>query len=87
MSKYSKPVITCLQQTINAALKRRPMGAQGFHGDTFNQGFGDFDTMKRAYGNLYDEMEKLKRRPEMTKSGFDSDLFNGGFGEFHPMKK
>lgn len=30
-------------------MKRRPEGdAAGFYGDTFSNGFGDFETMKRA---------------------------------------
>lgn len=54
--------------------KRRPMGSSGFHGDTFSQGFGDFDTYK-------------KRRPEMDSMGFHGDTFSRGFGEFEPFKK
>ncbi|KAJ9593779.1 hypothetical protein L9F63_027575 [Diploptera punctata] len=55
--------------------KRRPeMDSSGFHGDTFNSGFGDFWTMK-------------KRKPEMDSSGFHGDTFNNGFGDFWTMKK
>lgn len=50
------------------------MGASGFHGDTFSQGFGDFDTMK-------------KRRMGMGASGFHGDTFSQGFGDFDTMKK
>jgi hypothetical protein len=55
--------------------KRRPeMDSSGFHGDTFNSGFGDFWTMK-------------KRVPEMDSSGFHGDTFHGGFGNFWTTKK
>lgn len=50
------------------------MGASGFHGDTFSQGFGDFSTMK-------------KRRLGMGASGFHGDTFSQGFGDFSTMKK
>ena len=50
------------------------MGSSGFYGDTFNEGFGGFSTMK-------------KRRPEMDSSGFYGDVFSGGFGDFGTMKK
>jgi len=87
--------------SIQHQVKRRPEAdAAGFYGDTFSNGFGEFETMKRkmpSYG--YKAMEKVsmdpryysqklldgKRSPEMGKSGFHSDVFNGGFGEFHPM--
>lgn len=62
------------------------MGASGFHGDTFSNGFGDFDTMKRHYP-YPNWADKIKKSQEMTKSGFYGDTFNGGFGEFNPMKK
>jgi len=36
---------------VHGLAKRRPeMGAQGFTGDSFNGGFGDFYTMKRGGG-------------------------------------
>merc|ERR1711990_607209 len=36
---------------VHGVAKRRPeMGAQGFTGDSFNGGFGDFYTMKRSGG-------------------------------------
>ncbi|CAG0915634.1 unnamed protein product [Notodromas monacha] len=50
------------------------MGASGFHGDTFSNGFGSFSTMKRSpFGG--------------GARGFHGDAFSNGFGEFSTMKK
>ncbi|XP_063241134.1 uncharacterized protein LOC134541550 [Bacillus rossius redtenbacheri] len=71
--------------------KRKPdTGSNGFHGDTFTGGFGDFWTMKKSDRNGqvkgYGLLEQ-KRRPEMDSSGFHGDTFNSGFGDFWPMDK
>nr|CAD7256439.1 unnamed protein product [Timema shepardi] len=76
---------------VQSKVKRKPeMGSNGFHGDTFNGGFGDFWTMKRdprfQKSILLGKLDH-KRRPEMDSSGFHGDTFNGGFGDFDPMKK
>ncbi|XP_046406577.1 uncharacterized protein LOC124171438 isoform X2 [Ischnura elegans] len=79
------------ESPVLAASKRRPeMDSSGFHGDTFNSGFGDFWTMKRNHGGREEEEEGRsfgKRRPEMDSSGFHGDTFNGGFGDFWTMKR
>merc|ERR1712047_113716 len=80
--------------------KRRPeMDTNGFYGDTFSSGFGDFYTAKRSgagygqVGNL-DELHYVrrqalprahmtKRRPEMDTNGFYGDTFSSGFGDFY----
>ncbi|KAG8227530.1 hypothetical protein J437_LFUL008402 [Ladona fulva] len=68
-------------------VKRRPeMDSSGFHGDTFNSGFGDFWTMKRNSQYLH-PYGPYKRRPEMDSSGFHGDTFNSGFGDFWTMKR
>lgn len=55
--------------------KRRPeMDTNGFYGDTFSSGFGDFYTAK-------------KRRPEMDTNGFYGDTFSSGFGDFYTARK
>lgn len=65
--------------------KRRPeMDTNGFYGDTFSSGFGDFYTArKRNPGESY----KYKRRPEMDTNGFYGDTFSSGFGDFYTAKK
>merc|ERR1712130_434258 len=75
--------------------KRRPeMDTNGFYGDTFSSGFGDFYTAKRN-GQGYGQGDELsymkrqaalikprlaKRRPEMDTNGFYGDTFSSGFG-------
>merc|ERR1711962_362752 len=84
--------------------KRRPeMDTNGFYGDTFSSGFGDFYTAKRSgagygqVGNL-DELNYVrrqalprphmtKRRPEMDTNGFYGDTFSSGFGDFYTAKR
>lgn len=59
----------------SARWKRRPeMDTNGFYGDTFSSGFGDFYTAK-------------KRRPEMDTNGFYGDTFSSGFGDFYTARK
>ncbi|KAF0310449.1 hypothetical protein FJT64_018546 [Amphibalanus amphitrite] len=85
--------------------KRAPngLGASGFYGDVFNQGFGAFSPVKRGFhgggrmhkatggrfneGSVGEGFETAKRRPEMTASGFYDDVFRGGMGLFEPMKR
>lgn len=81
--------------------RRLGMGASGFHGDTFNEGFGDFSTMKKRrlgmdasgfYGDTFsqgfgDFSTMKKRRLGMGASGFHGDTFSQGFGDFSTMKK
>ncbi|ROT71649.1 hypothetical protein C7M84_010008, partial [Penaeus vannamei] len=83
------------------AKRRLGMGASGFHGDTFSQGFGDFSTMKKRrlgmgasgfHGDTFsqgfgDFSTMKKRRLGMGASGFHGDTFNEGFGDFSTMKK
>ena len=65
-----------------ADIKRRPeMDSNGFYGDTFSSGFGDFYTMKKK------DQHQQKRRPEMDSNGFYGDTFSSGFGDFYTMKK
>merc|ERR1711944_373549 len=82
--------------------KRRPeMDTNGFYGDTFSSGFGDFYTAKRngaGYGQG-DELSYMKRqaalikprlakrRPEMDTNGFYDDTFSSGFGDFYTAKR
>merc|ERR550519_1885143 len=64
--------------------KRRPeMDTNGFYGDTFSSGFGDFYTAKKR--RL--DMDKFKRRPEMDTNGFYGDTFSSGFGDFYTAKR
>jgi len=64
--------------------KRRPeMDTNGFYGDTFSSGFGDFYTAKKR--RL--DMDKFKRRPEMDTNGFYGDTFSSGFGDFYTARK
>merc|ERR1719402_1258184 len=63
--------------------KRRPeMDTNGFYGDTFSSGFGDFYTAKKRRP----EMDKFKRRPEMDTNGFYGDTFSSGFGDFYTAR-
>ncbi|XP_039288726.1 uncharacterized protein LOC111057907 [Nilaparvata lugens] len=79
---------------------RRARGSMGFHADTFSDGFGDFQTMKRSHYSRQNVLNKIlapliteyderltKRRPEMDSMGFHGDTFGGGFGDFETMKK
>jgi hypothetical protein len=54
--------------------KRMDMGLNGFHGDTFSSGFGDFGTTKR-------------KRMQSSSNGFYGDTFSDGFGDFATTKK
>merc|ERR1712110_513770 len=83
--------------------KRRPeMDTNGFYGDTFSSGFGDFYTAKRngaGYGQGGGRMDELsymkrqapprlaKRRPEMDTNRFYGDTFSSGFGDFYTAKR
>merc|ERR1712212_691731 len=84
--------------------KRRPeMDTNGFYGDTFSSGFGDFYTAKRngggyGQGGNMDELSYMKRqalikprlakrRPEMDTNGFYGDTFSSGFGDFYTAKR
>jgi len=84
--------------------KRRPeMDTNGFYGDTFSSGFGDFYTAKRSgagygQGGSMDELSYMKRqalikprfakrRPEMDTNGFYGDTFSSGFGDFYTAKR
>merc|ERR1711963_1245978 len=84
--------------------KRRPeMDTNGFYGDTFSSGFGDFYTAKRnaaeyGPGDRVDELSYVrrqalprphmtKRRPEMDTNGFYGDTFSSGFGDFYTAKR
>lgn len=53
--------------------KRMDMGMNGFHGDTFSSGFGDFSTAKKRF--------------DSGNNGFFGDTFNDGFGDFSTAKK
>merc|ERR1712037_795426 len=87
-----------------ARAKRRPeMDTNGFYGDTFSSGFGDFYTAKRngagyGQGGNMDELSYMKRqalikprlakrRPEMDTNGFYGDTFSSGFGDFYTAKR
>merc|ERR1712029_898203 len=54
--------------------KRMDVGMNGFHGDTFSSGFGDFSTAKR-------------KRIMSNSNGFYGDTFSDGFGDFSTAKK
>ena len=54
--------------------KRMGMGQDGFHGDTFSSGFGDFSTAKR-------------KRMMSNSNGFYGDTFSDGFGDFSTAKR
>ena len=49
------------------------MGENGFHGDTFSSGFGDFST--------------AKRKRFSNTNGFYGDTFSSGFGDFYTAKR
>ncbi len=52
---------------------KRFENANGFYGDTFSNGFGDFGTAKKRFANGND--------------GFYGDTFSNGFGDFSTAKK
>ncbi|KAL7636113.1 UNVERIFIED_CONTAM: hypothetical protein RMT77_013932 [Armadillidium vulgare] len=85
----------------NLNKRRFGMDASGFHGDTFNDGWGTFSTMRKRLpewdsstyqgdqftdGYGYFDMMN-KRRPEMDAMGFHGDTFGGDFGNFYTMKR
>jgi hypothetical protein len=72
--------------------KRMDMGLDGFHGDTFSNGFGEFGTVKRmggdanfGYGDTFSQgfgdFGTVKRMDGDTNFGY-GDTFSGGFGDF-----
>jgi len=73
--------------------KRMGMGENGFHGDTFSSGFGDFSTAKRKrfsntngfYGDTFSDgfgdFSTAKKR-SMGMNSFHGDTFSQGFGDF-----
>ena len=64
-----------IHKRIPYMVHKRLTGMDGFHGDTFSSGFGDFSTAKRG-----------KRL--MTGSGFyGGDTFSQGFGDFSTAKR
>ncbi|XP_071535912.1 uncharacterized protein [Panulirus ornatus] len=101
-ASHEAPAGTPDSADLSTVNKRRlGMGASGFHGDTFSQGFGDFSTMKKRrlgmgasgfHGDTFsqgfgDFSTMKKRRMGMGASGFHGDTFSQGFGDFSTMKK
>lgn len=69
------------------------MDTNGFYGDTFNSGFGTFETAKRRY-RVPTASEIAKRMPyivhkkmDMGTNGFHGDTFSSGFGDFSTAKR
>ena len=51
------------------------MSAQGFHGDTFSDGFGGFQTMRKRHqdpSNVYDYPEQFLQGVEIDEVNIDS---------------
>ena len=51
------------------------MSAQGFHGDTFSDGFGGFQTMRKRQqdpSNVYDYPEQFLQGVEINEVNIDS---------------
>ena len=72
---FSKRLAVSALEVGQPRVRRRPeMDTNGFYGDTFSNGFGDFYTAR-------------KRRPEMDTNGFYGDTFSSGFGDFYTAKK
>jgi len=70
------------------------MDTNGFYGDTFNNGFGSFETVKRGPKSMYrggalpsDKRVRLGKRMDMGMNGFHGDTFSSGFGDFSTAKK
>lgn len=73
--KRANPFIIHKRMPYIVHKKRMDMGLNGFHGDTFSSGFGDFSTAKRD-------------KRIMTESGFyGGDTFSQGFGDFSTAKR
>uniref|UniRef100_A0A0K2UV52 Uncharacterized protein n=1 Tax=Lepeophtheirus salmonis TaxID=72036 RepID=A0A0K2UV52_LEPSM len=80
-------------------LKRNPeMDTNGFYGDTFNSGFGDFYPSKRVYPSkirmspgrylVHKRFQSLKpKRLTSNTNGFYGDTFSDGFGDFSTTRK
>merc|ERR1719468_633789 len=78
--------------------KRMDMGMNGFHGDTFSSGFGDFSTARRKrimgnsngfYGDTFSDgfgdFSTAKRKRSMGMNAFHGDTFSHGFGDFETV--
>ena len=78
--------------------KKMDMGLNGFHGDTFSSGFGDFSTAKRKrmmsnsngfYGDTFSDgfgdFSTAKRKRSMGLNAFHGDTFSQGFGDFETV--
>merc|ERR1712223_1343417 len=77
--------------------KRMDMGMNGFHGDTFSSGFGDFSTAKKRFdsGNNgffgdtfndgFGDFSTAKRKKSMGMNSFHGDTFSHGFGDFETV--
>ncbi|XP_014250999.1 uncharacterized protein LOC106667523 isoform X2 [Cimex lectularius] len=70
------------------------MGSSGFHGDTFNSGFGDFMTMRKRKVGAYKGNADLTRQimMQIRKKALDNQAvlgatYKGGFGDFYGAKK
>jgi len=72
--------------------KRMDIGGDGFHGDTFSSGFGDFSTSRRkrlmegsdfyggdTFSQGFGDFSPQRKRFDTS---FNGDTFSGGFGEF-----
>jgi hypothetical protein len=78
------------------AKRNMGMDTNGFYGDTFDNGFGSFETVKRAHpqSKLLYRVVADKRIPRYQKrfsdggmNGFHGDTFSSGFGDFSTQKK
>ena len=70
------------------------MDTNGFYGDTFSSGFGDFYTAKRTPDLVKHKIctcnfqpKPMQRRPEMDTNGFYGDTFSSGFGDLYTAKR
>jgi len=77
-------------------IRKRSMGmdTNGFYGDTFDSGFGSFETVKRGPKTMYrvvalpsDKRVRFGKRMDMGMNGFHGDTFSSGFGDFSTQKR
>ena len=89
---FNKRIPTLLHKRIPIH-KRFSSDMNGFHGDTFSNGFGDFMTAKKRLVNSFhgdtfsDGFGDFMTAKKRLVNSFHGDTFSDGFGDFMTAKK
>ena len=89
---HRRGVPLIIHKRIPYIVHRKRMGGmdEGFHGDTFSHGFGDFSTTRRKRLGDYDEYDTFSQgfgdfettKKKRIDTSFHGDTWTGGFGDF-----